>query len=112
MIQIYHNNRCSKSRACLAILPTENVEVIDYINNPLSKEELKVLLGKLDMQAKDLIRTNEPIWKEKYKDKNITNALCINAMAKYPKLIERPIVVNGDKALVCRPPELVLEFLS
>ena len=85
MIKIYHNNRCSKSRECLAIFPTKDVEVIDYINNPLSKEELKELLRKLNMKAKELVRMKEPIWKEKYQHKNITNAMCLNAMAKYPR---------------------------
>lgn len=112
MMKIYHNNRCSKSRQCLALLPPEGVEIIDYINNPLTKEQLTALLKKLGIQPLALVRKNEAIWKENYKGKALTDAEIIDAMVANPKLIERPIVETEKTALVCRPPELVLSLLK
>ncbi|MBT8326385.1 MAG: arsenate reductase (glutaredoxin) [Bacteroidia bacterium] len=111
-IKIYHNNRCSKSRQCLNLMPQEGVEIIDYLKNPLNKSELKALISKMDIQPSELIRKGETIWKENFKGKTMNEDDYLDAMAAYPKLIERPIVEAGDKALVCRPPELVLEFLG
>ena len=112
MMKIYHNNRCSKSRQCLALLPQEGVEIIDYINNPLTKEQLTALIKKLGIQPLALVRKNEAIWKENYKGKELTDAEIIDAMIANPKLIERPIVETEKTALVCRPPELVLGLLK
>jgi arsenate reductase len=111
-MKIYHNNRCSKSRQCLALLPEDGVEIIDYINNPLTKNELTALIHKIGIKPIDLVRKGEAIWKEHYKGKNLSDAEIIEAMVANPKLIERPIVETEEKALVCRPPELVLEFLK
>lgn len=113
-MKIYHNNRCSKSRCGLEILNNSNqdFEVVDYINNPLSEKEIKDLLKKLGYAPTQLVRKNEAIWKENYKGKNLSDAEIIKAMATHPKLIERPIVVKGDKAVIGRPPENIEELIS
>jgi arsenate reductase len=110
-MKIYHNNRCSKSRQCLALIPQDGVEIIDYINNPLTKAELSALIKKIGITPMQLIRKGEPVWKENYKGLELSDSQIIDAMVASPKLIERPIVETEDKAMVCRPPELVLEFL-
>lgn len=111
-MKLYHNNRCSKSRQCLALMPKESVEIIDYIKNPLTKDELSALIRKLGITPIELVRKGEAIWKENYKGKDLTDAEIIDAMVANPKLIERPIVETDNKALVCRPPELVLEMMK
>ena len=111
-MKLYHNNRCSKSRQCLALMPKEGVEIIDYIKNPLTKDELSALIRKLGITPIELVRKGEAIWKENYKGKDLTDAEIIDAMVANPKLIERPIVETDNKALGCRPPELVLEMMK
>jgi len=113
MIKIYHNPRCSKSREGLCTLNdlNEQVEIINYIENPLTFEELKKLIGLLGIEPIELVRTKEAIWKEEFKDKKLTNEEIIEAMVKYPKLIERPIIVNGDKAVIARPSEKIKEII-
>ena len=110
-MKIYHNNRCSKSRQCLALIPQDGVEIIDYINNPLTKAELSALIKKIGITPMQLIRKGEPVWKENYKGLELSDSQIIDAMEANPKLIERPIVETEDKAMVCRPPELVLEMI-
>ncbi|MDA8886672.1 arsenate reductase (glutaredoxin) [Bacteroidia bacterium] len=110
-MKIYHNNRCSKSRQCLALLPKGGVEIINYIKNPLNKAELSALIKKVGITPMQLIRKGEAIWKENYKGKELTDAEIIEAMVANPKLIERPILETEDTAVVCRPPELVLGLL-
>lgn len=107
MIQIYHNPRCSKSRLGVQFLEEKKVdfEVIQYLKNELTASELKEILSKLDMQPIDLVRKNEKIWKEEFKGKELSDAQIIEAMVQHPKLIERPIVINGEKAVVARPTE-------
>jgi arsenate reductase len=109
MIKIYHNNRCSKSRCGLDILEQsgKDFQVIKYLENTPSAKELKDIIKLLDIAPIDLVRKNEAIWKERFKNKNLTDAQIISAMAEYPKLIERPIVINGNKAVIGRPPELI-----
>ncbi len=113
MIQIYHNPKCSKSRACENFLleTDQPYEVIRYLNNPLSFNEIKSLLEKLQMPAANLIRKSEKIWKENYKDKIMSEDEIITAMAENPILIERPIVVNGNKAIIGRPLENIGKIL-
>ena len=111
-MKIYHNNRCSKSRQCLALIPQDGVEIIDYINNPLTRVELTALIKKIGIAPMELVRKSEAIWKENYKGKDLSDSQIIDAMVANPKLIERPIVETEDKAMVCRPPELVLEMLT
>jgi len=113
MIKIYHNPRCRKSREGLAILEKsgKEFEVVKYLDEVPSKEELKTLIEYLGISPIDLVRKTEAIWKEKFKGKNLTDDEVITAMAENPKLIERPIVVNGKKAVVGRPPENIANLL-
>ncbi len=113
-MKIFHNSRCSKSRCGLQILEDsgQNFEIIDYLKNPLSEKEIKDLLKKLDFTPIQLIRKNEAIWKENYKNKTLSDAAIIKAMATYPKLIERPIVIKGDKAVIGRPPENINKLIE
>lgn len=106
---IYHNNRCSKSRCALEKLKTEGkeYEIVEYLKTPPTEEELAEILEKLGMKAEELLRKNEAVFKEKYKDKKLSETEWIQAMVKYPKLIERPIIVKGDKAVVGRPAEMI-----
>lgn len=113
-MKIFHNSRCSKSRSALSILQEKqlDVTVVNYLETPPSVEEIKEILQKLGIKAEELVRKGEKEFKENYKGKELTEDEWINAMAKYPKLIERPIFVNGDKAVVGRPPEKVLELIE
>lgn len=108
-MKIYHNPRCTKSRQGLAFLKDQNIdpEVIEYLKTPISKDELEDLLKKLAIPAIDLIRKNEAIWKQEFKNKSLSESDLIDAMIEYPKLIERPIIVKGDKAVIGRPTEII-----
>ena len=112
-MKIYHNNRCRKSREGLAILEASNqpFEIINYLENPPSKEELVNILTLLDIKPIELVRKNEVIWKENFKNKELSDNDIINAMLQHPKLIERPIVVQNNKAVIGRPPEKIKELL-
>ena len=113
MITIYHNSRCSKSRAGVEYLENKGKEfdVVKYLDENLTENELKDLIKKLGIKPIELVRKNEAIWKENYKDQNLSDAEIIKAMVENPKLIERPIVVNGDKAVIARPTEKIDEVL-
>lgn len=112
-MKILHNPRCRKSREGLGMLEESGLEfeIVDYLNNPLSKSEIAALLKKLKMEPMDLVRKTEAIWKEKYKGKDLSPEEIIEAMAKHPKLIERPVVIVGDRAVIGRPPENIRELL-
>jgi len=112
-MKIYHNPRCSKSRQGLAILQDAKVEVeiINYIKNPISFEELSDIIDKLDIPVIDLVRKNEAIWKENFKHKTLSEKEIIEAMVAFPKLIERPIVVDDNSAVIGRPPEKIEELI-
>ena len=112
-MKIYHNPRCSKSRQTLALLQENGVEpeVVLYLENIPTTEELKDLLSKLKITPMQLIRKGEKVWKENYKGKELSDAQLIEAMIAHPKLIERPIVVKDTKAVLGRPPENALELL-
>ncbi|HLW30510.1 MAG TPA: arsenate reductase (glutaredoxin) [Brumimicrobium sp.] len=112
-MKIYHNPRCSKSRSALQLLEEKGieVEVVKYLEDTPSVNELKSLLKKLNLKAEDIVRKGEADFKDNFKDKTLTENEWIAALIKYPKLIERPIFVKGDKAVVGRPPENVLELL-
>ena len=105
---------CSKSRQALAIVEknASAFEIVEYLKNPLTVEEIKVLLPQLNIKACELVRTKEAIWKENYKGKILTDNEIINIMAKNPKLIERPIVEHNNKAVIGRPPENVLSLFT
>ncbi len=114
MISIYHNPRCSKSRLTLALLEEQgiNPDVILYLETPPDEKTLAEVLGKLGISARQLLRKGEDAYRENnLADESLTEQQLISAMVAHPKLIERPIVVNGDKAAIGRPPELVLEIL-
>lgn len=113
MVTIYHNPRCRKSRETLQILNDRGIEpkIVEYLKDVPSQKELKELLAKLGITAEALLRKNEAVYKEQYKDKKMSEAQWINAMTEHPKLIERPIVVKGKKAVLGRPPENVLAIL-
>lgn len=98
-----------KSREALAEIESsgKKFKVIEYLKEPLTSKEIKSLLDLLDIKAADLIRTTESIWKEHYKGKKMTEAALIKAMVEHPKLIQRPIVVKGKKAVIARPKELL-----
>ena len=112
-MKIYHNPRCRKSREGLAILQDAKIEpeIIDYIKNPISVDELTDILHKLDIPAIDLVRKNEAIWKENFKNRALSEKEIIEAMVSFPKLMERPIVVHKDAAVVGRPPEKIKELI-
>jgi len=113
-MMLYHNPRCSKSRSALQLLEDRGLSptIVRYLETPLSADQLQALLDKLDIRARQLLRTGE----DEYKalglgDPQLTDTQLIAAMASQPKLIERPILVVGDKAVIGRPPENVLEIL-
>ena len=113
-IIIYHNGRCSKSRGALEILQELGVphEVRLYLTDPLNKTELKALLKKLGMKASELVRRSEELYKTEYKGKDLTEKEWLTILAENPVLIERPIVTKGDRAVVARPPEKVMELIA
>ena len=113
MVKIYHNPRCRKSREGLAFLQQSGKEYVEirYLDKLFTKEELLAVIQKLGITPLQLIRTSESIWKENFKGKSLSDDDIINAMIQYPKLIERPIVVNGNKAVVARPAEKIAEIL-
>jgi len=113
-VTIYHNPRCSKSRQTLALLEEKGIEpdVVLYLETPPDETELDRLLTMLGMEPRDLMRVKEPEYAEQnLADESLSRADLIRAMVRTPKLIERPIVVNGGKAALGRPPEAVLEIL-
>jgi arsenate reductase len=115
MITIYHNPRCRKSREALAIIEERGIEhlVRLYLNDEesMSAAEFQDVLDALDMDAIDLVRKNESVWKEEYKTLELDEDEVILAMIEHPKLMERPIVMNGDRAVVARPAEKLLDVL-
>jgi len=113
MIKIYHNNRCSKSRCGLQILEESGKEftVVKYLEDIPTVQEIKHLIELLGIAPINLVRKNEVIWKESYKGKTLSDDEIIEAMLLNPKLIERPIIVNGNKAVIGRPPENILDII-
>jgi len=114
MIQIYHNPRCGKSRSCLAFLDESNqdYEIIPYLTETPSFDDLKALLQKLDLEPIELVRTKEKIWIENYKGKTLSDDEIIQSMADNPILIERPIVIKDGKAIIGRDLDRVASFLD
>jgi len=110
IMKIYHNPRCSKSRQTLALIKEkgEMPEIVRYLDTPPTKAELLTILELLNLQPSQLLRKGETIYKEQFKDKAIEESEWVDIMLKYPKLIERPIVIKDGKAILGRPPENVL----
>ena len=114
MIQIYHNPRCGKSRNCLAFLneSDQEYEIIPYLTETPTFDELKELLEKLNLQPIELVRVKEKIWIENYKEKTMSDSQIIQAMVDNPILIERPIVIKDGKAIIGRDVDKVASFLE
>jgi len=113
-ITIYHNPRCSKSRAALSLLREQGIEpeIVEYLKEPPDVATLGRLLDMLGLEPRDLIRKKEPEYKANNLDNPaLTREQLVAAMVAHPKLIERPIVVKGEKAILGRPPESVLELV-
>lgn len=114
-IVLYHNPRCSKSRAALDLLQSRElaVSVVPYLETPPDAAELRGLLAKLGLSARQLLRTGEDAYRElNLADPALDDDALVAAMVAHPKLIERPIAIRGDRAVVGRPPERVLEILQ
>lgn len=113
MIKIYHNPRCSKSRQGLEIVENsgKEFEIVKYLDNIPSKEELSDIIKKLNISPIQLVRKNEKIWKEEFKGKELSDEEIVKAMVENPKLIERPIVINDNKAVIGRPPESISDII-
>ena len=113
-ITIYHNPKCSKSRKALEIIKSKNIEptIILYLKSKLSKTEVKNLLSKLGLSIRDILRTGEDEYKNNnLKNENLSDDKLIEFLIKFPKLLERPIVVKNSKAIIGRPPENILNLL-
>jgi arsenate reductase len=109
MIKIYHNPRCKKSREGLAILENsgKKFEIIKYLETAPSEETLTEIIALLNIKPMQLVRKTEKIWKEEFKGKDMSDAEVIKTVIAYPKLIERPIVINHQHAVIGRPPEKI-----
>ncbi|SHK62191.1 arsenate reductase [Maribacter aquivivus] len=105
MIKIYHNSRCSKSREGLKVLEDsgKKFEVVKYLEDIPTKEELRNVISCLDIKPINLVRKSEAIWKENFKNLSLSDEELIDAMITYPKLIERPIIIKGNRAVIGRP---------
>lgn len=114
MIEVYHNPRCGKSRNCLAFLENTNQEykIIKYLDETPDAEELKSLLKKLNLNAIELVRQKEKIWIENFKNTTMTDDAIIQAMVANPILIERPIIIKGNKAIIAREMDKMEAFFK
>jgi len=111
-MELWHNSRCSKSRQGKELVVKYGVKIVDYMKHPPSRDDVWKVCEQLDMQPLDLIRKNEKLYKELVKEKGEpTQAKAVKWMAKHPRLIQRPILVKGDKAVLGRPPEKLLDLL-
>ena len=112
-MKLYHNPRCAKSRQTLALLKEKGIDlvIVLYLVDLLTYSELSNLIGLLNIPPVQLVRKSEAIWKDNFKGKALTDQQIIEAMIAHPKLIERPIVVKGTRAVLGRPPENVLQLL-
>lgn len=113
MITIYHNPRCQKSRLGVKALEDSGqaFTIVKYLETPLTVEQLKTIVQQLGLSPLELVRTQEAIWKSDFKGKVLSNEEIIQAMITHPKLMERPIVVKADKAVIGRPTERILDLL-
>ena len=113
-ITIYHNNQCSKSREALSLLKEEGVdlEIVEYLKAEQTAQNITDLLTKLGISALELMRKGEKDYLENVKGKSLTEDELIHLLVKFPKLIERPIIIKGNKAIIGRPPTLVVDFIA
>ena len=113
-LTIYHNPKCSKSRKTLELIKNKklNPKIVFYLEEKLSQSEIKNLISKLQISPRDLLRKGEDVYRENnLDDQDLSEGAIIDYMVRFPKLIERPIVVKGEKAIIGRPPENVLDLL-
>jgi arsenate reductase len=112
-MKIYHNPQCSKSNAAIDLLTQKGIkaEIIHYLHQTPNREELTHIIKLLHIKPLELIRTKEAIFQEKFEGNSYTDQEWTDIMLQHPELIERPIVVNGDKAIIARPAERILEIL-
>jgi len=113
-VTLYYNPRCSKCREALCVLEEKGIEpeIIEYLKTPPTEKQLNDILKKLGLKAEELLRKKEPLFIEKYKNKKLSNAEWIKVMCKNPVLIERPIAIEGNKAVIGRPAERIIEILK
>jgi len=113
MIKVYHNSRCSKSRQGVQLLEEsgKEFEIVKYLENIPSEKELTEIINLLSITPIQLVRKTEKIWKEEFKGKELSDTDIIKAMIENPKLIERPIVINNNKAIIGRPTEAILSII-
>ena len=111
---IFYNPRCSKCREAAGILEERSCdfEIREYLKDPPTVKELRSIVQKLGCRPQDLVRKSEPLYKEKYEGKKITGAGWLKILSEHPILIERPIVITDEKAIIGRPPSLVVDFIS
>ena len=111
-MKIYHNPRCSKSRETLQLIKDAGIEVeiVEYLKAIPTAEDLKMILMKLNLKPTDILRKGEAVYKEKFKNSDFNDDEWIKVMLEYPKLIERPIVMKGNKAILGRPPQNVIDL--
>jgi arsenate reductase len=111
-VQVWHNTRCSKSRDAFQWLEKNKIdfEWVDYMKDSIDKTDLKVVLKKLNIKPQELLRTKEKVYVTEFGDKKMTANEAIDAMVKYPQLIERPIIVKGDEAVIARPLEKMIKL--
>ncbi len=109
MIKIYHNPRCRKSREALNFLKSSghNIDIVLYLTEKLTQAELREIIQKLKITSENLIRKEETLWKTQFKGKNLVDSELINLMIQEPRLMQRPIVVLGDKAVIARTAEAI-----
>ena len=112
-VTIYHNPRCRKSREALTLLENKScdITIVEYLKNKLSLDDLTFLISELNIKPIDLIRRNESIWKEEFKEKELNDKEIIMAMVENPKLIERPIVKSSKGIVIGRPLDYVLKVI-
>lgn len=113
MITILHNNRCGKSRNAVQFIENKGLdfEVRNYLETPLSEVEIEDLLEKLDVSVHEIIRKNEDFWKENFSEKTYSDSGLVSILANYPQLLQRPIVIKDNKAIVARDLEKLEKFL-
>jgi len=114
MIQFYHNPRCRKSRETLQLIHSKGIEpeIVEYLDQVPTKGDIKKILDKLGLRAEDLVRKNEALYKQKFKNQDFSEDEWVRILSDNPRLIERPILINDDRAALGRPPENVLSILS
>lgn len=113
MITIYHNPRCSKSREGVCYLEDQNIpyQVVKYLDSGLTTTEISEIIKVLKIKPIELVRIKEQIWKDNYKDQTLSDLEIIKILSENPKLIERPIVINGNRGVIARPYDKIKEII-